>query len=415
MTGPLVVAFLIFAVFMVVGLKLLYAELQELGPNRGEEPFAFFEGISIWPTNLVRVLALLFGISFVLRTQQQLVGLKLHVAARFGLDRLDRWCCRPPPWTWARLRLGRISEIFWLRHERDAKPRPGGSPPGHSHQEPALWREYCRVTSHPVRFPRVILCLLLYLGASMTLGMILGLPLVPARGPWSRALDTGIMVATVIMYTYLLFFVLDITVLAAELIERLMAYIGRRSYLREYEAIHLVSDLAGTVSRLIYLPFSVLFMLMASRNALFDRWDWPASLVVTFLSGLALIVLATLKFQGAAQAAQRRAIEDADKKLIIVKTALTYHPTSLDAAYKGPRTKTDDLPPEIRDRLSHASPEGLERWVDELAEQKRQIKEFDDAAFQSWHQNPIFRALLIPLGGLGSLQLLEKLLTGFGS
>lgn len=159
-------------------------------------------------------------------------------------------------------------------------------------------------------------------------------------------------------------------------------------------------------------------MLIASRNSLFDRWDWPPALIAVFLSGLVLIVVATTKLQSTARAAQRRALDDVEDNLIRVKSALERHSTSVESTVVDRATRSRPpfvANPDFETRLQNATPDGLERWIALLEEQKRQIQEFDEVAFQSWHQNPIYRAVLIPLGGLGSLQVLQKLLGDIGT
>jgi hypothetical protein len=117
-------------------------------------------------------------------------------------------------------------------------------------------------------------------------------------------------------------------------------------------------------------------MLIVSRNRLFDAWDWPPVLFAVFGSGLLLIVFAAILLQQRTRQAKQAALEHLDQKLLErFKNAPWWKPAS------------DDV---------------LNR------ELRRQIEAFDGITFQSWHQNPIFRAILIPLGGVGSLQMLER-------
>ena len=62
-----------------------------------EEPFAWFQGLSIWPTELVRCLAGLFGIYFILKTRSRLLSVKYVLAAQFRLVRPNERECRLEP------------------------------------------------------------------------------------------------------------------------------------------------------------------------------------------------------------------------------------------------------------------------------------------------------------------------------
>lgn len=465
-----------------------------------EEPYAFFEGVSIWPTNILRALLIIFSIHFVLRIQFQLVQLKNQIALTHGLtppEKVPAMVSDMPQSPWPLLNAWRPFLWFPSRFTREPQrlPQPAPSTTCYPGREDTLWQDFCRITTLRGRFVRIVCYGTVYLGIFLLLGAVLGFPFSPVRGLWSNALDKGVLCAAIFAYVYLLFYVFDATLVTAEFCRRITRFIGETSRLQESHTVHLVDDLVGVVSKLIYLPFSVLFMFIASRNALFDRWDWPVMLLGVFGSGLLLIIVASVKLQRAAGDAKRAAIQDIDAKLGLICTtaARAAYPSarSLDGPTDRGATSSDDFlsvfletelaalrkqtarwwagllgviaaaqaprkakPPgptsasttvqpgssrasaadkkipvsgeqtpkltletvqleslEDTKKLSEISTEAFRRREAELREQRRQIEAFDDVAFQHWHQNPIFRAILIPLGGFGSLQILEKVVS----
>jgi hypothetical protein len=78
-------------------------------------------------------------------------------------------------------------------------------------------------------------------------------------------------------------------------------------------------------------------------------------------------------------------------------------------ARKAKQTALDFLDRDIAKTLGADVPgSGPPRRRKLLRELHRQIEAFDGVAFQPWYQNPIFRAIMIPLGGAGTLQLIER-------
>ena len=305
------------------------------------------------------------------------------------------------------------------REQTDSEPAAVGEEKK-KHEYP-VWRDYLKRTGSRERFPRVVGCVLGYMLAFRLLTEVGVFTAAggPVRGEWSYVLDRATLQSEVVVYCMLLFFVVDETILTANLIGKLTPYIQSPSDLEETDAIHHINELTKAVSGLIYLPFSVLFMMIVARNPLFDAYAWPPLTIAYFGSGLLLIIVAAVTLQGRARAAKQTALDSIDRKLITQLEAeanRTRTPIPVESpVVVGPdgeametALRRNEAPRVLRREFRPSEPE-FETSEKLLHENRDQIMAFTSVAFREWHHNPIFRAILIPLGGVGSLQLLEKL------
>jgi hypothetical protein len=147
--------------------------------------------------------------------------------------------------------------------------------------------------------------------------------------------------------------------------------------LRQWLLIRFVADATNVVARSIYYPFVVLLILIIAQNRIFTDWHWniPFILVALLSSGGALTCAVLL--QHAARRARERALEVLDRLI-------------------RPRLGIKD--DEIRPRYEQI---------------RTEIENMESGAFATFTRNPIVGAILIPLGGGGGLAALQALLPYF--
>jgi len=393
---------------MAVGTTLLVLVLTfvlvlwPLAADSSEEPFAWFQGWSIWPTEIVRMLALFISILFILRCESRVTAVTEHVGSAFHRTDESGRTSRPISQSVtapSNLPDHDLHHYLWPlngvveKNPAVGSPQPPATPESSGETTPPipltsfdLDSRLCKAFVeglhwHPRRI-RIFCWIVVYFALLFPFMLILGFPAVPARGAYSFALDQGILCASVICYCYLLFLVIDAVVQCAVLIRHLEPCMGRNTSLSDYRAIHVVNAVTEETVGMVYMPFTILFMMVVARNPLFDNWDWPANLVAVFASGLLLLFIASAMMQHYAQAMKAAAIASANKG--------------------------------VRNELRTTTASGTSRKPDEdkvewLREELAQIQAFDGVVFRPWYHNPIYRAILIPLGGLGSIQLLEQM------
>jgi hypothetical protein len=372
------------------------------------EPFAWFQGISIWPTEIFRLFVGVMAIFFFLKTERDLKNNDKILGQTFGLDP-GHSSPNPEPNFWKRLFCDREfrKKVFrdkvavrdWKVHVNDDDTGPIDSV--------KLWRRYVEAGIFRFRLLRFLPLALAYVAAGTALIAILGLPPVPYRGSFSWACDLLFLVFAVALSIFLTFYVVDATMLNRRLIHYLVkattewpdaAYEKLRerklwSYpheqlqlisgaehppgelLEDYLDIDLIARRTKVVGNLIYYPFILISILIVSRNALFDNWTWPFQLLIVIGGTAAYALWSAVRLRRTAEMARRRALESLNDRLI----------------YKVAEGKGD-------------SPE-----AQTAREMMTMIKEEDRGAFAPILQHPVFRALLLPSGGAGIWALTQYL------
>ncbi len=354
-----------------------------MGNLRGTgEPLTLTDGVSIWPTELIRlVVVLLAGVGLVggywtvlrrdARSLEEARGLGRGrpVGDRF-VDRVREVAASLA----SRMRRGGF--LAWLWRARRTSASITYSERKDIRDFDAIWDEYRRLGRARNRVLRVVPQALGFLALAALLFTLLGWPARPYRGVVSAVVDRSVMVLTAISFAHVVFFAADASRLGRSLIRRLDAESQRRK--REGRGwrpgdetanMHLIERRTESMRAFLLFPFVLFLLLLLSRNAYIDSWSWPWSLFV--LGGVAFghLILSI----GSLQSAARRAQRDALMRL------------------KGSRTQ--------RGTITQAATTEIER-----------VRDLRAGAFRPLWQSPVVQGALLPLGGLGGASLIEVLL-----
>jgi hypothetical protein len=386
------------------------------------EPYSWTDGISIWPTETVRLLICFLSIFYVVKISLALDqnGEKIRSLFFGGCSKpapalfSKAWWKNPKAWwrdpkAWWRDLKGSLTVRHWKveRRRRVIAPR--------------LWKRYLRCGTAKARFCRIIPLILAYFAAGICLMSLLGWPSVPARGDWARNWDVVFRVCSVGGALFVTFFVVDATLLNRRLIHYLTkgktrwprkAFEGLRDrwklaeqsetppaaqdvevpptqsktplaaqadeippeeLLIDYLDIDLIARRTEIVGGLIYYPFIVLTLLVISRSAVFDHWTWPLPLLLLlgFTAGYA--TFSAIYLRGTAEDARRRALQRLGDQLIAYTAA---------GHGDGKEAKT-------------------------IHETINLIREESRGAFAAISQHPLAGALLLPSGTAGIWALMQ--------
>jgi hypothetical protein len=354
----------------------------------GGEPFVWFEGISIWPTEVIRLIAIFLAIIFVWKTDRALAISNENVQDDFGLQ--PPGPKKPDSRLWQGL-VRRLTLRYWLvqhckTREIDAQ---------------ALWEEYLLSGELGRRWLRIVPLIVLYLLAASCLVVALGGPTVPFRGDYCKVWDVVTLVVAVISSTAITFYVADATLLNRRLIHYLTVsdtrwpketykkLRARRRFhvggcgedkppatvLCDYLETELIATRTEVVGNLIYYPFIVLFLMVVSRSSIFDRWDWPVSLILVLLFNATYAAWSAFSLRHSAEAARRKTLDRLDGLLV-----------------------------------GHMAAESPDKSaIDVIREIASAIRAENRGAFASISHHPIFGAILLPSGGLGIWALTQYL------
>jgi hypothetical protein len=246
-----------------------------------EEPLAFFSGISIWPTEMLRLIALMLAIFFMFKASFDLRANAKKIEAEFSFASLSL-----TPFRWRDVGIG-------FEHWQMKQP-PGTS--RFSAEE--AWHAYlCRSKFWP-RFIRIGILFVLYSIFAFTILHLFPQPPPPARGHVAFQIDKIVFYLAGIGLLLLSFYVVDaiqlnsnfIRMFAREVTQWGSGVINRshrsppltEEELSAYHEIFFVAQRTQAVARLIWYPLLVLTLLMVARSSFFDNWTWPGSLVLIF-------------------------------------------------------------------------------------------------------------------------------------
>jgi hypothetical protein len=339
-----------------------------------EEPFAFFSGISIWPTEMLRLIAFMLAIFFMFKAGFDLRANARKIEAEFSFTALPL-----TPFRWRHLGIGFEQ---WRMKEPARTSR-------FSAEE--AWHAYlCRNKFWP-RFIRIGVLFTLYFLFSFIIYRLFPPPPAPARGEMAFQIDKIVFVLAAVGLMLLSFYVVDAIQLNSNFIRmfgREVTKWGRgvidRSHrsppltekeLSAYHEIFFVAQRTQVVAPLIWYPLLVLTLLVVATSSFFDNWTWSASLVLIYAITAAWALGSAILLRRAAEQLRETALND------LRRFRLMGH--EVDAK----RQTFDELIAEIRDLKT--------------------------GAFAPLTEQPFIRAVLLPGGGLGLLAVGQRLLDIF--
>ncbi|MES2660644.1 MAG: hypothetical protein V4689_18605 [Verrucomicrobiota bacterium] len=373
------------------------------------EPFAFYDGISIWPGDFVRLFIVFLGVHFIWKTLGDLESNSHRLAAEFGRD-LGTMEYPPENTTPAPSGTTNGSGIPILSRTRDLLNRlwPHGTVPSGSDSvnSDELFTRYCPWSQRRMRLLRTIVMLAIYL---VLIVMILlafpsSMPSFPVRGD-ALSVSRMILFAAVIITLTVSFLVLDATLLnclfirdlnRGQSIWKLPQPIPDDSKFRfkthhdlleaqdlaDYLDIHYIARRSNAVNHLIYFPFILLALLVAARWSKTDNYNWPPMLITIMALHLFWSVYCAIRLPLEARAARSECLRQL--------RAGHFKQQAIEAAHP-------DKPKPMK-----SSAATLETVI-------KEIENLREGAFVGIWDQPLLRAILVPSGGVGLWALLDHL------
>ena len=363
-----------------------------------EEPFSLLEGVSIWPTELLRLLALflclyyLGNASAMLKKSNNGIGeiFRLGTGERGAgaspfLTRLKQTyceCLEKGPWK----SITSVLRGYWgkARYEWDA---------GDYEKVDGLWAEYVLRDSASYRFRRMVPIILIYLILCPFIVSLSAIPLRPVRGDLSSTIDFIILLATVLAFTILNFYVFDVTRVCRQFIfvasmkspawsrDSLAAFDRERrecdeGLLGDWMLMGLIARRTDAVVKLVFYPFVIWVIMYVSRASFFDNWQTPAGLLAVLALGALYAWCSAFSLRNAAEAFRGKIMQRLHDKRI-------HHLTET--------------------RFQEEETRRIESLMQE-------VKDVREGAFAPVLQHPVLRSFLVPFGGVGGVYLIDLLL-----
>ena len=214
----------------------------------------------------------------------------------------------------------------------------------------------------------------------------LGFPAPTSRGSASRLIETMVLMTAVCSSNLLMCYAIVHNLSCAVFLRKIAKWFRTKpdwekdAPLTPTVITQAVNSISEVMGRMVYYPFTLVFVLIVARQSLFDNFDWPMALIVVLFSNSLFLLIATLVMREGAGRVREEALK-----------ALRSEIDSIDEANLG-----KDPAAETKARKARAE------W------HFGNIHKLEGAVFaQGITANPAFRALLIPLGGTGVLQAID--------
>ena len=359
------------------------------------EPFSLFSGVSVWPAVAIRLAVIagsIWALHFLatrLRRREHLLGKSFAIEANY-----DRPAHADSFWA-ALMGAIRRPHRFFEHSDTNYSHTWSTRRPARRRMDDG-WRWYLEKSSG--RMERCVLAalfvgsvaLFVYFNEDMHAGL--------SRGRVARWANGIVWVLATTSVVMLMLYVLDATLLCCKFMGPLAdpsqkvvwtrnsrATLGgdggfepvsagaQSSYLDRLLDVRLVAGLTEEIVRLIWFPFSLLFLHIIAQNSLFENWSWSWLSLTVFSIAIGMMVSASLYLRRCAEKLRNRAVGCLREAQLALKLT-------------GDMDQLDDL--------SHAEGEvsGMLR-----------------GAFLPFSQHPIVAAMLLPFGGVGTLAMLESL------
>jgi len=327
-----------------------------------------FEGVSIWFTDFVRLFCFIFGLWAIkvifFRFHKALVsfGGRFENSNPADEKNVQKFKDKQPD-------CFRDNLLKWKSH-------------GDQTDSDIIWREYCAWSRLRFRITRVLIASALFFMCGSLLFIFLGYPYTPGRTEFSRGVDKLIIILNVGAFIVLVFTVVDISLSCRKFINYLShckkywnlagcnenASTEKVKIDAKLDLVNVIARHSKQVEQMIYFPCIMLFLMILSRNSIFDKWDWPLSLILIMMVSGAVLVWSMLSLRKTGQKARIRILSKLEES-----------------------------------RYNHANNRNLtsfiERAVDRIKAERR-------GAFSPLREMPLIRFLLVPFAGLGSIPLI---------
>jgi hypothetical protein len=373
----------------------ILVSVGKVSATSGEEPMRWFAGVSVWPSALICNLAGVLAVAFFVYGRRTLRKGEAAIEEEFFKPDLEQ----TPPAQAPKGRTHWFNEFYesWFPGSYSEEPA------SQSHAW-AVWLKYKswgRGRSCALRLALGVAAVFFLAGVMI---LDLGLPTTPVRGHTSSYLYFFMVIPGYLLTIPLLVWTLDRVALCSLFLFRLYGsddapkhsgwsaqtqarYCGcsmpspTQNASQDIEAVESYIDLrlsariSHYVGTVIVYPFILVLMLIISRARYFDNWGMTAGYLAIIVVILILLTLAAFTLRQNAERIRRYTIEQFES-LEVRMRAKDYETTT-------------------------------QTTKEQMALMKEIAIHLKEGAFASFSSQPIVRAVLLPFGGAGLINLLD--------
>ncbi len=269
--------------------------VKELVSNHDAgEPFYWFEGVSIWPAEIIRLVAALLAVGLFAKALFDLSLNRKEVEQHFQFDLSPK-----KKSIRERFRESWFTTSGWNRR-KEAWLMVLGSPNRETREKVGVsWNLYVEAGSLTHLFIRVLVlfCAIRFF-VSEVVWLVIDNPdwWTPCRGEFSCRWDREIIIGLAIpAATFLSAFALDTAMLCHRWIGMLSSSTGGWPHPgteqeHQLNKVRLVAKRTEAISKIIKYPPLILLLLIVGRNNYFDQWNFPTELIAAWTINFLLAV-----------------------------------------------------------------------------------------------------------------------------
>ena len=295
----------LFTVFMLAG-----GATGLLANHDAGEPYSWTAGVSIWPSELLRLFVVVLSALLFVKGARDLVKNQKHISEEFHFEDAGR-------------RQMFSLATFWTNLQRVYHPVATKTATTVDY----AWRWYGEASQLNHGIARTAVLFIIYSVVMVALGTyVLDNDYIhPCRGLLSCTVDSFMTLASVGIVVLLNLAVFDAVMLCRRWIGWVINSTGgwsdqvQNEYLRNYglgdaqkaefdklkylAVVDLIAQRTEVVNRLIRYPFIALLLMIAARNEYFDVWNYPLLLLLSWSVNVLVALLgAFLLYQSASRA-----------------------------------------------------------------------------------------------------------------
>lgn len=341
------------------------------------EPFSLHDGVSIWPSQLLRGAVIVLAFVFIMRIRKRLSNAceeiersfhnllvpRTHVVytsvpmlphpellSRFA--RLAQWCRWDMPWSGHSWSLGELSA------------------------EPAdIWVEYRKQLKPLYLGVRVLWWSVIFFLVGGLIMALYGQPIVPFRGDVVRQVNQWVLRAAVPMMIVVIFLVLDLTRTTSVFVRKLVTKeLGCASPTDCLNKLQLVARLTARIDVFVYYPATLMGLMLLARAEYFDNWNFSIGLGIVVGVGAAYVVTSAIRLRASSEEARRLVMSELSER-----------------------------------RLAGLQPASSQQLDQIMAT----IGTLREGAFLPYTELPVFRAVALPSGAYGLFAVMELMANSF--
>jgi hypothetical protein len=383
------------AVSMVAGIRRTIDASFAQGVG---EPFVWLEGISVWPSVVLRFVGCVTTLALVILSMIWIRRQAHFICKNFELPIPEKWKLARS--RWAAVSTGPHLDLAAFGPDGGAIVKASETPV----EIASLWQNYLRLTSWREKTWWILASTAIVFLIGFALVFLFGRPSFPHRGLLVETLYRRVTFVNALLLWLVIFWVGYETRACARFVAVLSdvksvwpnSLLDReeartdvpRAHLDDYLDFQLIVLATRRIYRLIYLPFVLLLFLVLARSSIFDAMDFPLALILVTGLALAYALYTAILLRKSAEAARAKALDHYNARLLAQA-----------------RLKDGSLPVDTG-VAANSTPISAEQ-TKLLMERIRSTRE---GAFASFTQQPALQALLLPFGGYGGVQLVEYLI-----